>query len=65
MLAGAVPATLWLGYFAVTAVVYDVGWTAELWTGAVTLGAMTGLALSLIALPPTRPAKIPLSGRFS
>ena len=59
------PATLWLGYFAVTAVLYDVGWTAELWTGAVTLGAMTGLALSLIAVPPARPAEIPLSGGFS
>ena len=65
VLAGVVPATLWLGYFAVTAVLYDVGWTAELWTGAVTLGAMTGLALSLIAVPPARPAEIPLSGGFS
>lgn len=54
VLAGVVPAVLWLGYFAIVAVVYDVGWSPELWTGAIVLSTLAGLALSLIAEPPRR-----------
>lgn len=54
VVAGAVPAALWLGYFAVVAGVYDMGWTAELWSGSVVLATLTGVALSLLVQPPAR-----------
>ena len=56
VVAAAVPAALWLGYFAVVATVYDMGWTAELWTGALVLATLTGVALSLLVQPPSRPS---------
>lgn len=56
-LAAAVPAALWLSYFGLVALVYDMGWSAELWTGAVVLSALVGLGLGLLAAPPVRPAR--------
>jgi hypothetical protein len=57
VVATAIPAALWLSYFGVVAVVYGMGWSAELWTGTVALSALVGLALGLlVALPlPSRP----------
>ena len=56
VLSGAVAAALWMGYFALVAVVYEMGWTAELWTGAVALATLTAVALSLLTSPPERQA---------
>lgn len=58
-LATAVAAVLWLTYFALVAIAYGVGWSAELWTGTVVLSALVGLGLGLLAQPPARSAAAP------
>lgn len=52
VVATAVPVALWLSYFALVALVYDMGWSAEMWTGAVVLSALVGLGLGLLAAAP-------------
>ncbi|MBI2708877.1 MAG: hypothetical protein HYX34_04195 [Actinobacteria bacterium] len=49
--AAAIPAVIWLGYFAGVAVQYGIGWSAELWSGAVVLSALAGLVVSLLVDP--------------
>lgn len=59
VVATAIPVALWLSYFGIVAVVYGMGWSAELWTGSILLAALIGLALGvLVALPvPSRPIR--------
>lgn len=58
VLSGMLPAALWLGYFGVVVVAYDLGWSAELWTGTVVLAVLTGLGLGLLVAPPARPGRL-------
>jgi hypothetical protein len=52
VVAGVVPVALWLPYFVVFKVAYDLPWDVHMWTGTVYLSAMAGLALSALAYPP-------------
>jgi hypothetical protein len=53
--ASLVPAAMWLSYFGLLAVAFDVGWSVELWGGIVCLTGLTGLGLSVLAVPPAVP----------
>lgn len=50
--AATVPATMWLGYFAVRATTSSIGWTIHLWAGAVVLAAIAGLLVSELDTEP-------------
>jgi len=54
--AAAVPVALWLPYFALVALGYGLDWSLELWSGTVVLATLAGLALGLLAAPPSVPA---------
>ena len=58
VLSGVLPAALWLGYFVIVAVAYDLAWSAELWTGSVVLAVLTGLGLGLLVAPPARARRL-------
>ncbi|MGI8597153.1 MAG: hypothetical protein ACR2LY_07700 [Thermoleophilaceae bacterium] len=45
------PAALWSSYFAVGALAGELAWPVELWSGAVLLACLSGLALSALAKP--------------
>ena len=47
-----VPVVLWSLFFATLAVTSGIGWPATLWGGTVMFAALTGLTLSLLAVPP-------------
>ena len=49
---GLVPLGLWLPYFVVFKVAYDLPWTVHMWTGTVFLASVGGVLLSLLAYPP-------------
>jgi hypothetical protein len=54
------PALLWSSHFAVLALVYGIGWPAELWTGAVVMSSLTGLLIGLLlSVPRPAPASRP------
>ncbi|MEA2704123.1 MAG: hypothetical protein QOD63_2068 [Actinomycetota bacterium] len=55
--AAAVPAVMWLAYFALLAAFRTVGWSVELWSGVVAMSAMAGFALALCVAPPPVPAE--------
>ena len=58
VVAGVVPVALWLPYFVVFKVAYDLPWNVHMWTGTVFLAAVGGLLLSALAYPPeTQPAR--------
>ena len=48
VIGGVLPAVVWAGYFAGVQLHYGVGWAAALWTGAIVLSAIEGMALSLL-----------------
>ncbi len=47
-----VPAVMWSSFLAVYHAVYGVGWSPELWSGAIVLSVLLGLALGLLVFPP-------------
>lgn len=47
-----VPVVLWSLFFATLAVTSGIGWPATLWGGTLMFAALTGLTLSLLAVPP-------------
>lgn len=49
---GMVPAVLWSLNMAAFSLIDGLGWTVELWTGTIILCALTGIGLSLLAVPP-------------
>ena len=61
--ATAVPVVMWLAYFAVLRLQYDVGWSVELWSGVSVMTGLAGLGLALLAFPPALPAKTPTASR--
>jgi hypothetical protein len=52
LVAVAVPAVMWSGWFAVYHAVWGLGWEAELTSGAVVLAALTGYGLALTQRAP-------------
>jgi hypothetical protein len=54
-LAMLMPALLWSGYFAAFALTDGVGWTLEVASGTIVWAILSGLALSLVMLPPPIP----------
>ncbi len=56
--AAAVPAVLWLAYFALLATFRTVGWSVELWAGVTVMSAMSGFGLALLTAPPPVPAAL-------
>lgn len=49
--AAAVPAVMWASYYGVLKLFYAVEWPAELWTGSITMAALTSLILSYLMEP--------------
>lgn len=47
--------TLWLGFFGAYQLAYGIGWTPELWGGALVMATMSATGLSLLAFPPALP----------
>lgn len=56
--AAAVPAVLWLAYFAVIDAEFGVAWSLELWGGVTTMAALAGCGLALLMTPPRMPADV-------
>ncbi len=55
IVAGVVPLVMWTAYFLLLRAAYGIRWPFDLWLAAVGLTAVTGLALSFLAVPPTIP----------
>lgn len=54
-LAALLPVPLWLATFALTEVLWGVGWVAEFWTGTICLASLSCLAVAYVmTLPPAR-----------
>jgi hypothetical protein len=53
--AALVPPILWGAWMAAYAAVYGIAWPPELWAGVLGMAALSGLGLSLLALPPAVP----------
>ncbi len=56
LFAAVVPLTLWSLFFLVSYLRRGIGWSAELWIGAIVMAGLSGLVLSLLAVPPALPA---------
>jgi hypothetical protein len=52
MVAVVVPAVLWTAYFTLLDVQFGVAWDTSVWSGAIALSVLSGLALSLVMAPP-------------
>jgi hypothetical protein len=55
----AVPAVLWLVFFAAFELQYGVGWEPELWAGITVMASLTGAGLGLLVAPPALPPALP------
>ena len=55
-LAGAAALILWSTHFAAMAFTHGVGWTPELWGGAIVLAVLTAVGMAVLAFPPRIPA---------
>jgi hypothetical protein len=49
------PLTLWASYFLAVQLRWGIAWPAELWAGSILFAALSGLALSLLMVPPPSP----------
>lgn len=52
----AIPAVMWLLYFGSIASTAGIGWTPDLWAGAIVIAALSGWGLSVMMLPSPAPA---------
>lgn len=57
VVAVALPAVLWTTYFALLDLQFGVAWVTELWAGTIVLAVLSGLALSLLTMPPASGAE--------
>jgi hypothetical protein len=55
VLAMVVPLAIWLPYFVVFKSAYALPWEIHLWLGTIVLAVLSGLGLSLLAVPPALP----------
>ena len=53
-----VPLLLWGAWMAVYALAYGIAWPPELWAGVLGMACLSGVGLSLLALPPAVPAGV-------
>ena len=51
-LAAATAFVLWSAHFAAMAATHGIGWTPELWGGAIVLAVLTAVGMALLAFPP-------------
>jgi hypothetical protein len=51
LLGGLVPVVTWVGYFLALAIIHHTSWPGDLWLGTVGVAAMTGIAVSFLAVP--------------
>lgn len=57
--------TLWLGFFGSYHLAYGIGWTPELWAGALVMATMSATGLSILVFPPALPTPVsPVVGRL-
>lgn len=49
---------LWLCFFGSYQLVYGIGWTPELWGGALVMATMSATGLSVLAFPPALPTPV-------
>jgi hypothetical protein len=54
--AALVPLLLWGAWLAAYALAYGIAWPPELWAGVLGMASLSGLGLSLLAMPPAVPA---------
>lgn len=54
VVAAALPGVLWLAYFTLFELAFGIGWSVDLWLGAVVMAVLFGFALSLLVVPPGR-----------
>ncbi|GAB3682990.1 hypothetical protein GCM10027589_52700 [Actinocorallia lasiicapitis] len=61
----ALPLAIWSVYFAVLAAAYEDGirWVVHAWTGAITVAAITGYLLTMLAFPPVTPSADSADGK--
>src|SRR5688572_27708095 len=57
VVAMAIPAVLWTTYFALLDLQFGVAWVTQLWAGTIVLAVLSGLALSLLTMPPASGAE--------
>ncbi len=55
VVAAVAPLLLWGAWTAAYAAAYGIGWPPELWAGVLGMASLTGLGLSVLALPPPVP----------
>jgi hypothetical protein len=55
LMAALAPVLLWGAWTATYAAAYGIGWPPELWAGVLGMASLTGLGLSVLALPPAVP----------
>ena len=55
--------TLWLGFFGAYQLAYGIGWTPELWAGALVMATMSATGLSLLVFPTALPTPVAASAR--
>lgn len=46
---------LWISFFVIYEIAYDIGWNVELWAGITFLTGLEGFGLSLLIMPPSIP----------
>ena len=51
----AVPVVMWLVYYFILAVAYEMNWPAEMWTGTILMSALVSLFLSALMVPMRNP----------
>ena len=56
--AAAIPVVLWAAHFLALGLRFGLGWSPSLWGGVIVLASLSGLALSLLAVPPALPAHL-------
>jgi hypothetical protein len=49
-----VPVALWVIYFVWMIMINGIGWSVEMWTGAIVEAGLVSLGLSVLALSPRR-----------
>jgi Tol biopolymer transport system component len=57
LVAFAIPAIFYVGYFVALGIVDGLGWTIHLWAGSIVLAGIVGWLLSFLVLPPSRSTK--------
>ena len=63
LVAATAPLLLWGAWMVVYAAAYGIAWPPELWAGVLGMASLTGIGLSVLALPPDVPAGVWPVGR--